>query len=84
MDPYQTLANAVVMYATRDYRSILKKLSKHPKDPELQIKLYELEEFFLSSWFGILCDLDGKVLISQLRSTVAIHPFIPKKQEVFK
>ena len=36
MDPYQNLANAIVLQAVRDYRSALRRLKKNPWDKEAQ------------------------------------------------
>ncbi len=34
MDPYQNLANAIVLQAVRDYRSALRRLRKNPQNRE--------------------------------------------------
>ena len=56
MDPYQELANAVILRAVEDYRLT---------DDEKELK--ELEHFFRSSWFGVLTKVDPDLLITKLR-----------------
>lgn len=56
MDPYQELANAIVLQAVKDYR-----MAEDEQD------LKEIERFFRSSWFGVLTSIDPDLLISKLR-----------------
>ena len=56
MDPYQELANAIVLQAVKDYRMT---------DDERELK--EIERFFRSDWFGVLTDVDPEYLIRRLR-----------------
>ena len=56
MDPYEALANAIILRAVEDYRLT---------DDETDLE--EIERFFRSEWFGVLTSLDPELLISQLR-----------------
>lgn len=56
MDPYQELANAIILRAVEDYRLT---------DDEQELE--EIERFFRSAWFGVLTKLDPDLLISKLR-----------------
>ena len=56
MNPWQELANAVVLQAVEDFR-----MSEDPRDLEA------LEQFFRSPWFGALTSLDPEYLITELR-----------------
>ena len=56
MNPYENLANAIVLQAVKDYRLT---------DDEAQ--LAEIERFFRSDWFGVLTDVDPEYLIRRLR-----------------
>ena len=56
MDPWESLANAVVLQAVEDYRM---KENEEGWD--------ELEDFFRSPWFGVLTALDPDRLILKLR-----------------
>ena len=56
MNPYEELANAIVLQAVKDYRLT---------DDEAE--LVEIERFFRSDWFGVLTDVDPEYLIRRLR-----------------
>ena len=63
-DEWQSLAEAIVMQATRDYRTALRGLRKNPE------KTKELVEYFRSNWFQMLCVLDGVQLMRMLENEV--------------
>ena len=56
MNPYEELANAIVLQAVKDYRLT---------DDEAE--LAEIERFFRSGWFGVLSKVDPEYLIRKLR-----------------
>ena len=56
MNPYENLANAIVLQAVKDYRLT---------DDEAE--LAEIERFFRSDWYGVLTDVDPEYLIRRLR-----------------
>lgn len=56
MNPYEELANAIVLQAVKDYRLT---------DDEAE--LVEIERFFRSGWFGVLSKVDPEYLIRNLR-----------------
>ena len=56
MNPYEELANAIILQAVKDYRLT---------DDEQE--LAEIERFFRSDWFGVLTDVDPEYLIRRLR-----------------
>ena len=56
MNPYEELANAIVLQAVKDYRLT---------DDEAE--LAEIERFFRSGWFGVLPKVDPEYLIRKLR-----------------
>ena len=56
MDPYEELANAIVLRAVKDYR-----MAKSPDQKK------KLEEFFLSDWYKVLTSLDGAMLLQKLK-----------------
>ena len=56
MNPYENLANAIVLQAVKDYRLT---------DDEAE--LAEIERFFRSDWFGVLTDVDPEYLIRRLQ-----------------
>ena len=56
MDPYENLANAIILRAVEDYRLT---------DNEKELK--EIEAFFRSDWFAVLTRLNPDLLIKKLR-----------------
>ena len=69
-DPYERLANAIVLQAVADYRVALKKIKAHPKNREAISEALEIEKFFRSGWYGILTDVDGEYLIRRLQDEI--------------
>ena len=68
VNPYEDLAQAIILQAVRDYRQNNKKMVKEPDEQKLRNQRAELEKFFLSSWFAILTDLNGKHLLHRLQA----------------
>ena len=56
MNPYEELANAIILQAVKDYRLT---------DDEQELQ--EIERFFRSGWFGVLSKVDPEYLIKKLR-----------------
>ena len=69
-DSWHGLAEAIVVQATKDYRSALRGLRLYPENTKQLREKRELEEFFRSRWFQTLCDLDGVQLIWMLKNEV--------------
>jgi hypothetical protein len=59
MNPYEELANAIVLQAIKDYR----RLWHWKKDDHVK---HELIHFFYSEWFAILTKLGPTYLIEKL------------------
>ena len=70
MDPYQNLANAIVLQAARDYRSALQRLRKNPHNREAKEEKESLLRFFHSRWFTCLTDVNPEYLIERLDKEV--------------
>lgn len=69
-DPYENLANSIVLLAVKDYRDALKKLKKWPRNEAAQIMKAEVERFFRSAWYRELTSVDGEFLILKLQAEV--------------
>lgn len=65
-DGYRNLADAIIMQAVSDYRREARKQVKHPHDVDTAQKKLNIERFFLSGWFTMLCTLDGRRLLRDL------------------
>ena len=59
-ESYTALAAAIVERAVWDYRNALKYKKKS--------EIHSLEKFFLSGWFELLSDLDGKTIIRKIKN----------------
>ena len=70
MDPYQNLANAIVLQAARDYRSAMQRLRKNPHNREAKEEKESLLRFFHSRWYSCLTDVNPEYLIEKLDKEV--------------
>ena len=67
MEPYESLANAIILRAVEDYRAARMKLKLNPEyGPALELAK-DCESFFLSEWFSLLTKVDGAVLLKRLQ-----------------
>ena len=64
MNPYEELANAIVLQAVKDYRL---------NDDERE--LASIERFFRSGWFSTLTSINPEMLISKLRKEKARYEY---------
>ena len=69
-DPYERLANAIVLQAVADYRTALKKIKAHPKNRQAIDEALEIEKFFRSGWYQMLTGVDGEFLIRKLQEEI--------------
>ena len=70
LDPYEQLANAIVLQAVRDYREANKKLHGRRRNKEAEITKDECLRFFRSGWFQALTSVDAEYLIRKLDQEV--------------
>ena len=70
-DPYENLANSIILLAVKDYRDALKKLKKWPRNESAKMMKDEVERFFRSDWYRELTSIDGNVLIKKLQAEVS-------------
>ena len=71
MDPYEALANQIVIQAANDYRFFHKKPRKYPNDAESKRMIADCEKFFLGDWIKALTDVDGSFILRKLEEEVA-------------
>ena len=67
---YEDLSNAIVLQAVKDYRSALAGGSVNGRDNKSVIA--ECERFFRSEWFSVLTNVDGMIIISNIRKEFEI------------
>ena len=66
MSNYETLANAIVVQAAKDYRAARRKLLKDPYSINALKTVKEVEVFFRSDWFKVLMPVDGGTILKLL------------------
>ena len=71
LEPYQDLANAIVIQAVKDYRNALQLLKQKPRNKKAKGIALEIERFFHSDWYRKLTSLDSEDLINRLRKEAA-------------
>ena len=69
-DPYEQLANAIVLAAVRDYRDANRKLSRGRKNQAALETKEECLRFFRYGWFKALTEIDPEYLIKKLDEEV--------------
>lgn len=70
-DPYEELANAIVIQACNDYKKAYKQsLRRNGGMVDFNPELEELEEFFHSDWYKQLTEVDGEYLMERLKDEV--------------
>ena len=70
IDNYNNLANAIILQAVKDYRKALRTFSMNPNNRSAQYERRRIEQFFRSSWFGVLTSIDPEMLIAKLKTEV--------------
>lgn len=68
-DPYENLANAIILRAAWDYQAALR---RYRRTFEVNDEMIRCEKFFRSSWFEVLTDVDGEYLIKKLRKEAGV------------
>lgn len=68
-DPWENLANGIIMQAVSDYRAALRRYRRHGEE---NADMHECERFFRSQWFGCLTSVEGEYLIRRLREEAGV------------
>ena len=66
-EPYKELAVAIILQAVKDYRSAARKYKKGKDKDTNQATMDEIENFICSEWFGVLTDIEPKILLRKLK-----------------
>jgi len=64
---WQELANAIILRAVEDYRRAHDRNRLRPHQAETLREIQSIEQFFCSEWFEVLCNLDGRKLLHDLK-----------------
>lgn len=70
LNPYDSLANGIILQAVKDYRDANIKLARGRKNQEAQQMKEECLRFFHSQWFAVLTEVDPEFLIRKLDAEV--------------
>lgn len=70
VDPWQELANAIILQAVKDYRAAYRRVRRFPKDPLARSAVQEIVEFFCSDYFSVLSTLDGPALLRRITNEI--------------
>ena len=84
VDCYQDLANAIILQAVKDYKKVLRRLARNSRNQDAQREKKHLERFFFSQWYGVLTDLDPKLLISGVMKRMNIEEEERRKRKQAK
>ncbi len=69
-NPYEALANAIILQAVNDYRVALKKVQKNPNNRNVLQEALVIEKFFYSAWYQSLTTVDGEFLVRKIRAEI--------------
>lgn len=69
-DPYERLANAIILSAVSDYRAALRRIKKSPDNHLAIDEALQIEKFFRGQWYQCLTSVDGDFLISKLQEEI--------------
>ena len=67
----QALANAIIIQAAKDYKSALRILKRHPNSRAAMDEAMKIEQFFHSTWYGVLTQVNPDYLVNRLRKEAA-------------
>ncbi len=70
-DPYESLGNAIILQAVKDYRAVLRRIKHNPKNRIAIDEALLIEKFFRSQLYAVITNIDGEFLIDKLRAEVA-------------
>lgn len=82
---WDTLVNAIIYQAVADWRNAFRYIRKHSGSTSERIKdrvnmarhkKAECERFFRSEWFRTLTDLNGEVLLADLKKESIRNPIL--------
>lgn len=69
-NPYERLANAIIIQASKDYMTSLRKKKRNPGSASAEHDIRECERFFRSGWYQVLTSVDGEYLIAKPRKAI--------------
>lgn len=85
-DPWENLANAIILQVVADYKTSRRRLEKHPNNVDAQRVMGEVMRFFHSKWYEDLTSVPADYLIASVNKRMAEEDAEKekKKQEKLK
>jgi hypothetical protein len=71
-EAWENLANAIVLSAVKDYKRALLHLKRNPDSESAKRAVEREEQFFYSSWFEVLTNLDPSYLFRKMKEMVGV------------
>lgn len=71
-EAWENLANAIIFSAVKDYKRALLHLKRNPDSQSAMRAVEREEQFFYSSWFEVLTNLDPSYLIRKMKEMVGV------------
>lgn len=71
-EPFEDLANAIIIQAVEDWREAVRALNEWPDDVDAIRTKDECEAFLLSDWYEQLTKMDGARLLRMLRKEAGL------------
>lgn len=71
-EAWENLANAIILGAVKDYKRALLHLKRNPDSQSAMRAVEREEQFFYSSWFEVLTNLDPSYLIRKMKEMVGV------------
>ena len=68
---WQALSQAIILQAVEDYRKCRQLVRRKPGQVDAQKMIREVEAFFRSRWFMQLSDVNGSMILEQLKREAA-------------
>ena len=66
-NPYEMLANAIIVQAAVDYRRARRELKRDEDNDDALDTICEVEWFFRTEWFRLLTNVDPDLILTRLR-----------------
>ena len=66
-NPYENLANAIIVQAAVDYRRARSVLRRDANNDDALDTICEVEWFFRTEWFRLLTNVDPDLILTRLR-----------------
>lgn len=63
---YEKLANTIILFAVKDFRTAYRRLKRRPNDTVAQGEIQSITRFFSSQYFNVLTTLDGPSLLQKI------------------